>query len=80
MEGGFPFKASYQPAVCHIYIELRLTPVMRPTDALSKLRIVLDRVQRNIPELEYDLEVYASNFPIDSLGTVAPSCLWITLV
>jgi len=63
VEGGFPFKASYQPAVCHIYVELRLTPVMRPTDALSELRIVLDRLQQDIPELNYELEVYASNFP-----------------
>jgi acetylornithine deacetylase/succinyl-diaminopimelate desuccinylase-like protein len=68
VEGGFPFKASYQPAVCHIYVELRLTPVMRPTDALNELRTVLGRLQRDMPELDYQLEVYASNFP----STVTP--------
>jgi acetylornithine deacetylase/succinyl-diaminopimelate desuccinylase-like protein len=68
VEGGFPFKASYQPAVCHIYVELRLTPVMRPTDALNELRMVLRRLQQDIPQLDYELEVYASNFP----ATVTP--------
>ncbi|MBI4524548.1 MAG: M20/M25/M40 family metallo-hydrolase [Deltaproteobacteria bacterium] len=63
VEGGFPFKASYKPAVCHIYVELRLTPSMRPTLALDELRIVLNRLQQDMPELHYDLEVYASNFP-----------------
>lgn len=63
VEGGFPFKASYQPAVCHIYVELRLTPVMRPTDALNDLQTVLGKLQRDMPDLSYELEVYASNFP-----------------
>jgi acetylornithine deacetylase/succinyl-diaminopimelate desuccinylase-like protein len=63
VEGGFPFKASYQPAVCHVYVELRLTPVMRPTAALDELRTVLDGLRRDMPQLNYELEVYASNFP-----------------
>lgn len=68
VEGGFPFKASYQPALCHIYVELRLTPVMRPTDALNELRTVLAQLQQDMPRLDYQLEVYASNFP----STVTP--------
>jgi acetylornithine deacetylase/succinyl-diaminopimelate desuccinylase-like protein len=68
VEGGFPFKASYQPAVCHVYVELRLTPVMRPTAALEELRTVLGRLKHEMPELSYELEVYASNFP----STVTP--------
>ena len=63
VEGGFPFKASYQPALCHIYVELRLTPVMRPTDALAELRTVLGNLQQDMPDLICELEVYASNFP-----------------
>jgi acetylornithine deacetylase/succinyl-diaminopimelate desuccinylase-like protein len=68
VEGGFPFKASYQPAVCHIYVELRLTPVMRPTAAVSELQEVLERLRQTMPELSYELQVYASNFP----STVTP--------
>jgi acetylornithine deacetylase len=63
VEGGFPFKPVYHPAVCHAYVDVRLTPVMRPTDALDELRAVIDSVRQKVPELKYELEVYASNFP-----------------
>jgi acetylornithine deacetylase/succinyl-diaminopimelate desuccinylase-like protein len=69
VEGGFPFKPAYQPSICHVYVELRLTPAMRPTDALEELRAVLARLQQDVPELDYALEVYASNFP----ATVTPA-------
>jgi acetylornithine deacetylase/succinyl-diaminopimelate desuccinylase-like protein len=63
VEGGFPFKPAYQPSICHIYVELRLTPAMRPTEALAELRMLLAQLRQRMPELDYDLEVYASNFP-----------------
>jgi len=63
VEGGFPFKPALRPAICHAYVELRLTPVMRATDALEELRAVLEKLRQEIPALSYDLEVYASNFP-----------------
>jgi acetylornithine deacetylase/succinyl-diaminopimelate desuccinylase-like protein len=63
VEGGFPFKPVYHPAVCHAYVDVRLTPAMRPTDASEELRAVIERLRQKVPALNYELEIYASNFP-----------------
>jgi acetylornithine deacetylase/succinyl-diaminopimelate desuccinylase-like protein len=68
VEGGFPFKPHFHPAVCHAYVDMRLTPAMRPTEALDELHALLRQLQKKVPDLRYDLEVYASNFP----ATVTP--------
>jgi len=68
IEGGWPFKPSYTPAICNLYLDLRVTPAMNPREALDELEEELKKFAAEDPQLKYDLEVYASNVP----ATVTP--------
>ena len=69
VESGWPFKPTYSPPIAHVYITLRLTPAMRPTEPLDELTEVIEQCRRKVGPFEYRLEVYASNFP----STVTPA-------
>jgi succinyl-diaminopimelate desuccinylase len=73
IDGGWPFFPSIVPGVCHLYVNLRLTPALHASDALAALDARLRALGVERPTLKYDLEVYASNAP--STQTPADSVL-----
>lgn len=68
IEGGWPFFPSIIPGVCHLYVNIRLTPETGARDALTELHAALSDAKHERPSLDYDLHVYASNGP----STVTP--------
>lgn len=72
IEAGWPFFASLLAAVAHVYVNVRVTPVMTATQGLAELDECLHNLVRQQPGFRYELEVYASNAPstctpVDSL-------------
>jgi acetylornithine deacetylase/succinyl-diaminopimelate desuccinylase-like protein len=78
IEGGWPFFPSIVPGVCHLYVNLRVTPAMSASEALGELDAQLRALGARRPDLRYELEVYASNLP--STVTPADSLLCRTAV
>ena len=78
IDGGWPFFPSIVPGVCHLYLNLRLTPAMQAGDALAELDDQLRAFGAARPGLRCDREVYASNLP--SMETSADSLLCRTAV
>ncbi len=68
IEGGWPYKPSYCPAICNLYLDLRVTPAMDPRKAFGEFEAELKRMAGEDPQLKYDLEVFHSNVP----ATVTP--------
>jgi acetylornithine deacetylase/succinyl-diaminopimelate desuccinylase-like protein len=68
IDGGWPYKPSYAPGVCHLYVNIRTTPDMTGPQALAELDDCLKALAAERSTLRYDLEVYCSNVP----STVTP--------
>lgn len=68
IDGGWPFFPSIIPGVCHLYVNLRLTPAMTAGEALGELNGQMQALAARRPTLRYELEVFASNAP----STVTP--------
>lgn len=69
IDGGWPFFPSLIPGVCHLYVNLRLTPAMTTGEALGELDAMLRSLDAKRSTLKYELEVFASNAP----STVTPA-------
>ncbi|MSQ52479.1 MAG: M20 family peptidase [Betaproteobacteria bacterium] len=69
IESGWPYFPSLIPGVCHVYVNLRLTPAMRTGQPVEELDAMLRSLAEKRPSLKYDLEVFASNAP----STVTPA-------
>jgi acetylornithine deacetylase/succinyl-diaminopimelate desuccinylase-like protein len=78
IDSGWPFFPSIVPGICHLYVNLRLTPALTGTQALAELDAHLRGQVAGRPGLSYGLEVYASNQP--STVTPADSLLCRTAV
>jgi len=68
IESGWPYAPSSVPGVCHLYVNLRTTPVLSGKQALAELDARLQELGAERSNLKYDLEVYLSNDP----STVTP--------
>jgi len=71
IDAGWPFFPSIIPGVCHLYINIRLTPTTTARHALDELESVMRSVAGKRPNMRYELEVFASNAP--STATPADS-------
>jgi acetylornithine deacetylase/succinyl-diaminopimelate desuccinylase-like protein len=76
IDGGWPFFPTIVPGICHVYVNLRVTPAMTGPQALGELDACLRELGRHRPGLRYELEVFASNVP--STITPADSLLCLT--
>jgi succinyl-diaminopimelate desuccinylase len=63
MDSGWPYAPSTVPGVCHIYVNLRVTPAMTAGQALGELDAQLRALQQRRPNLKFELDVYCSNVP-----------------
>jgi acetylornithine deacetylase len=55
IEGGVAYKANYFPGACHIYVDVRIPPELRPVAVQDQIERVLSSLH-----IDYDLEVYKS--------------------
>ena len=52
VDGGWPDRPAFAPAVCHVYVDLRTTPRMTSEDAHRQLDAALDRIRAQHPGLD----------------------------
>jgi len=57
IEGGCSYKPSFFPETCSLYVDLRINPDMRPTEAKRQLEEALTQIKARHPEVELDLEM-----------------------
>lgn len=55
VQGGLPYKPNYSPAVCSLYLDVRVPPHRDPVDVVQEVRQVLEGLRL---EYGYHLEVY----------------------
>ena len=55
IEGGAPYRPNYFAGVCHLYVDVRTPPGLRPVSVQRELEVVLDATG-----IEHDLEAYRS--------------------
>jgi acetylornithine deacetylase/succinyl-diaminopimelate desuccinylase-like protein len=55
IEGGAPYRPNYFPGVCHLYLDVRIPPRLRPVGVQRELEEVLAATG-----IEYELEAYKS--------------------
>jgi acetylornithine deacetylase/succinyl-diaminopimelate desuccinylase-like protein len=62
VESGWPFKPTYRPPIANVYLTLRVTPAMAPSEPLDELRALLDELGPKVG-FDYELETYGTNVP-----------------
>ena len=55
IEGGAPYRPNYFPGVCHLYVDVRTPPGLRPVSVQRELQAVLAATG-----IEHELEAYKS--------------------
>jgi acetylornithine deacetylase/succinyl-diaminopimelate desuccinylase-like protein len=63
MESGTPAKPTAVPAVCNVYVDLRVGPHRDPRAALAELDAVVREAVQATEGARYELQVFASNVP-----------------
>jgi len=67
IEGGWPFAPSMSPAVCHLYLDLRVVPGQSPAGAVREFRSCLEAFAAGHRSVELRAGVYARG-----RGTITP--------
>jgi len=57
IEGGWPHKPAFVPAACNLYVDLRVSPRVDPSDVQAQLRQALVKICADNPGLEADCEM-----------------------
>lgn len=57
IRGGLPYKPNYSPAVCSLYVDIRIPPQREPIDVVHEIKAALDRLGL---KYGYGLEIYRS--------------------
>ncbi len=60
IESGYPYKPTFVPGLCNLYVDVRLTPGLLPMQARREFEAVLAAEKAKDPELDYDVEMYMS--------------------
>jgi acetylornithine deacetylase/succinyl-diaminopimelate desuccinylase-like protein len=60
IEGGWPHKPAFVPSVCHLYVDLRISPRTDPLEAKRQFAEALARIRAEHPGLEVDFEMVLS--------------------
>lgn len=66
IEGGVPYFPAYMPAICNLYLDIRVNPEQASAEVLAELENVLKEEAAKEPPFEYEVEVNYTNVP----GTV----------
>ena len=57
IEGGCSYKPSFYPEVCHVYMDIRISPRMQPMEVKRQLEEALRNIQSRNPGLELDCQM-----------------------
>jgi acetylornithine deacetylase/succinyl-diaminopimelate desuccinylase-like protein len=60
IQGGWTYKPSFVPALCNLYVDLRLSPRSDPMQVRHELGQALARIQADNPGLELDYDMILS--------------------
>ncbi len=60
IESGYPYKPTFVPGLCNLYVDVRLTPGLLPLQARREFEALLAAEKAKDPELDYDVEMYLS--------------------
>lgn len=60
LRAGWPYKPSFTPAACDLYVDMRITPDMTPLQASRELSEALDRVRAKHPAMDIACELIVS--------------------
>ncbi len=60
IESGYPYKPTFVPGLCNLYVDVRLTPGLLPLQARREFEELLAREKAKDPELDYEVEMYLS--------------------
>lgn len=63
IQGGAPFRPSWYPAICSLYVDVRIPPHLRPIQVERDLREILSGTA-----IEYELEMYGSRMGYEAKG------------
>lgn len=77
IQGGWTYKPAFIPAVCDIYVDMRISPRMTAVDARSELEAALARIKAENPGLQYDVEmlVAVEGPATDPRSWIVQSCI-----
>jgi acetylornithine deacetylase len=60
IEAGYPYKPTFVPGICNLYVDVRLTPRITAMQARREFEALLAAQKARDPELDYDVELYMS--------------------
>lgn len=77
LEAGWPYKPSFTPAACNLFIDLRINPRMDPMDAKRQFAEAIDRIKAANPEvdLEWDMILAIPGSSTDCNNWIVQSCM-----
>lgn len=77
IQGGWTYKPAFVPAVCDIYVDMRISPRMTAAQARRELEQALEAMRADIPGLQYDVEtlVAVEGPATDPRNWIVQSCI-----
>ena len=60
IQGGWTHKPAFVPAACHLYVDLRISPRVNPTEAKRQFAEAIVRIVKMNPELSIEWEMILS--------------------
>jgi acetylornithine deacetylase/succinyl-diaminopimelate desuccinylase-like protein len=77
IEGGCPYKPSFSPETCTLYLDLRINPDMKPTEAKRQLEEALTKIKARYPglELDFDMILAIPGSRTDPNNWIVQSCM-----
>jgi len=77
IQGGWTYKPAFIPAVCDIYVDMRISPRMTAAEARAELEAALARIKAETPGLAYDVEplVAVEGPATDPRNWIVQSCI-----
>ena len=60
IEGGWPFRCNRVPIFCHVFLEYRLMPNQKVHEVPLDVQVLLDRVRKKRPDIEFETEFFVT--------------------
>ena len=77
IEAGWSYKPAFIPAVCNLYVDLRISPRTSPTEAKHQFEEAIREIRRAHPELnlEWDMVLAIPGTATDPASWIIQSCM-----
>lgn len=60
IQGGWPWRVTRTALYCNLYMDVRIIPDERPTDALAEIKAMMARLKAEDPDVDVDVELLVS--------------------